>query len=62
MNEAALNGEHGAEAQSNEILAEVQRRITAAMAQVPLKSADAGTLVVPGWPLQMRRSPARWHA
>jgi hypothetical protein len=55
MNEAALNGDHGAEAQANAVLEEVQRRITVAMQRVPLQSGNARTLVVPGWPIIITR-------
>lgn len=51
MIEALLNGDYGAEAQANAVLEEVQRKITAALATVPLKSGDSGTLVVPGFPV-----------
>ena len=51
MTEARLNGDYGAESQANAVLEEVQRRITAALATVPLKSADAGTRVLGGFPI-----------
>lgn len=51
MIEAILNGDHGPEAQANAVLAEVQRRIRAALATVPLKSGDAGTRVLGGFPI-----------
>jgi len=51
MIEALLNGDYGAEAQANAVLAEVQRKIQAALATVPLMSGDAGTRVLSGFPV-----------
>jgi len=51
MTEALLNGDYGAEAQANAVLAEVQRKIQAALATVPLKSAAPDTRVLAGYPV-----------
>jgi len=55
MNEAALNGDYGPEAQANEVLAEVDRRIQAALSTVPLKPGNAHTQVLPGYPVIISR-------
>lgn len=51
MIEALLNGDYGAEAQANAVLAEVRRKIESALATVPLKSGQADTVVLPGFPV-----------
>jgi len=55
MDEAALNGDHGPEAQANAVLAEVDRRIQAALETVPLKPGNAHTQVLPGFPIIISR-------
>jgi len=55
MDEGALNGDYGPEAQANAVLAEVDRRIQAALATVPLKPGNAHTQVLPGYPIIISR-------
>lgn len=56
MDEAALNGDHGPEAQANAVLAEVDEMIQSALSEQRLQAGNAETRVVHGQPIIVGRA------
>ncbi len=50
MDDAALNGDLGPKAQADAVLAEVTRRLTAAISGIQIQPGDADTVVHAGFP------------